>query len=48
MGKETKEWLSHQAYEDVLDGNDPLYPENEIYMDCYRFWLSIKGDRFEY
>ena len=36
-----REELNHQAYNDVLDCNDPSYPENEVYMEYYRFWKSV-------
>lgn len=36
-----KEKLNHQAYEDVMENNDPSLPDNEYYMSCYRSWFAI-------
>jgi len=32
-----REELNSLAYNDVLEGNEPSYPDNEVYMECYAF-----------
>lgn len=39
--------LNHKAYLDVLDVNDPdpLLKYNETYMECYKAWRNLAGER---
>ena len=39
--KDERERLNHQAYKDVLDCVGPSYPDDEVYMCCYRFWYPL-------
>ena len=43
--KEEAEALNHIAYEDVCNVESPRFPENEVYMDKYRFWRGVAGER---
>ena len=40
-----REKFSRIAYDDVLDAEEPTFPDNEEYMECYRFWRSIATER---
>lgn len=33
---------NRQAYMDVLDCLGPRYPDDEEYMECYRFWRPLQ------
>lgn len=35
MSDEEKEILNHLAYNDVINGEEPSYPDNRYYMDAY-------------
>lgn len=43
--KDEAEALNHIAYEDVCNVDNPRFPENEVYMDKYRFWRGVAGER---
>ena len=43
--QQERERLNHQAYEDCVDAKEPSMRDNETYMECYRFWRSVAGER---
>lgn len=42
--KAQRDQLNSQAYDDVLDALSPQ-SDNPVYMECYRFWADIAGER---
>jgi hypothetical protein len=42
-----REELNHEAYLDVLNGNQPTRRYNEFYMHCYRQWYALNSDPFD-
>lgn len=42
---ETKETFNRKAYDDVLSVLPPQEENNETYMEYYRFWSSVAGEK---
>jgi len=36
-----EEFLNHQAYMDIICFNPLSYPDDDYYMECYKFWKNL-------